>query len=370
MIRNICIVTASIIGVFLIGCGGFDQNQIVEHPDTVLPSSIFEAILINAFVYMDSSSTVRSTVYRNELHLFAGLPDSSWSVVDAGMAIVSDMDVNSLMAMQEGEIDEQTLNLLIEKYRDSTIPLFEHDNQNFLDNIRGMTFNATDMEGNEDSVAVDDVENWIGLSGLANIRLEQGRELDTILPLDSMDAIMGELGGEEIDPMIQALLPDSIGVSIVPILVYVKLQAGSQETTDTLYYYTKTGDMELDAGGSTAPLMDGMNPDVGSMSYVPVTVTNNAGVRIVSGRFSALTPEVTSDYLTGRVTIDLGSTCAGHASIGIYSIAGELIKTLMPTAITTWNGTDKRGNRVPAGTYLVKISTADGSMVRNVQIVQ
>lgn len=352
---------------FLIGCGGFDQNQIITHPDSIKPSSTFDVALMNIFAYIDSNSTMTTTVERDSLHLLIGTPES-WQVVEAKLAVVNDLDMSTIMAMEEDSLDEQMATEMLEQYRAEAIAM--QNDASLPDAISGMTINAFDQEDSEDSleVDIDDVDNWIGLSGPVNIVLEQGSELDTTLSLDSMTALMGE--EEILDPEYQAFLPDSLGMTIRPVLIYLKIQAGSQENTDTLYYYTKTGSMDLEAGASSNPLAGDMNLDIGAMRYVPITVTNSAEVRKGKALFAASSVTVLADQSTGGVTINLGSISPQQASIGIYSVAGELVRTLTPDRITRWNGADERGKRVGVGTYLVKIATADGGVVRNVQLVR
>jgi hypothetical protein len=367
MIRTLSASVICVSCAFIIGCGSFDQNQIITHPESVRPSSTFDVALINTFMYLDSNSTMTSTVERDSLHLLVGTPES-WQVVEAKLAVVSDADMTTMMAIEDESLAEEMADEMLEQYRAEAVAM--RSDASLPDAISGMTINALDQEGSEDSleVEVDNVDNWIGLSGPVNIVLEQGSELDTTLSLDSLSAMMGE--EDILDPAYQAFLPDSMGMTIRPILIYLKIKAAGQENIDTLYYYTKTGSMDLEAGAGTNPLTGDMNLDVGAMRYVPITVTNTAEVQKRKVVFAASAVTIINDRSTGGVTIDLGSINPRQASIGIYSLAGELVRTLTPDRITCWNGVDEHGKRVGIGNYLVKIGTADGGTVRNVQLVR
>ncbi len=62
-----------------------------------------------------------------------------------------------------------------------------------------------------------------------------------------------------------------------------------------------------------------------------------------------------------RITFTLGS--AGYVSVGIFDVAGRLVRTLVDRSLPpgrhdiTWDGRDDSGERVSAGVYFVKMKT-------------
>jgi flagellar hook assembly protein FlgD len=63
---------------------------------------------------------------------------------------------------------------------------------------------------------------------------------------------------------------------------------------------------------------------------------------------------------------------AGRARLDVFDVSGRRIRLFereglaAGTATIEWDGRDRAGRPVPAGVYLVRVSTADGAAARRV----
>jgi hypothetical protein len=79
---------------------------------------------------------------------------------------------------------------------------------------------------------------------------------------------------------------------------------------------------------------------------------------------------------SGKTTISYNLNTAKHTSIIIYSLKGELIKTIIDKKLapgvhkTKWNGTDKNGKEVKNGLYLVRLQVDKQIMTRSVELIK
>jgi hypothetical protein len=77
-----------------------------------------------------------------------------------------------------------------------------------------------------------------------------------------------------------------------------------------------------------------------------------------------------------ETTIELNMEKAGKATIKIYNLRGQLVKTLLDETvdqgITTrvWNGTDEQGNAVTSGVYFYKLQTADKTLTEKMILMK
>ncbi|MBN1576492.1 MAG: hypothetical protein JW913_08070 [Chitinispirillaceae bacterium] len=382
MLRNPVNVVASALFAFLIGCSGFDSSQIMVHPDSAVVSSTFDMALVNVFMYIDSSTTISNKIERDSLHLLVGMPES-WNVVGARFVVVRDLKSEQMLALESGELDDQALAALLQQYQSQAVALPADDALPAA--ISGRAITAHD-QSNEAEVSVDvgDVEVWKGFGAPVDIVYEKGGKPDTVIPLDSAMAFLGEsdtTGSDSLMSQIAALeafgisVPDSIGVCIVPVAMFLKIQAGPQEGDDTLYYFTKTGKMNQAPSAVITVMMPEMaDLETGDMVYVPMKLTSAAGVTGSRARFTQSAMKIVADRATGTVRIDLGAVNLNPPSINIFSLQGNLVRTLTPAAPAAgsivWDGADARGNRVGSGSYLVRIAGDDGSMAHRVQLVR
>ncbi len=374
----VCVVVGALL-LFLIGCSGFDSTQVLVHPDTITTSSTFDVVLVDVFMQLDSNTTISNKVERDSLHLLVGMP-ASWNVVSAQFVVIRDMKNEQMLALQNDTLDEQAVAALVQKYQAQATAL--PADALLSSAIAGKTINAHDLS-NEEEVAVDvgKVAAWKGFGAPVNIVLEKGSKPDTVVSIDSAVAFFTQsdtAGSDSIKAQIElgkalGLVPDSIGISIVPIALLLKIQAGPAEGTDTLYYFTKTGEMNQEPNQMLSAIPEMADLETGDMAFVPIKVISAAGV--INGRlpFNSSAVSAVSDLSTGTVRIDMGNMGRQQASVGIYSLQGNLVRTLTPAAFANsivWNGADERGNKVRSGSYLLRIAGTTGSVVRNVQLVR
>ncbi len=96
------------------------------------------------------------------------------------------------------------------------------------------------------------------------------------------------------------------------------------------------------------------------------TITPPSAVGTPSLRPGAHIDGVYPNPFNPATNIKFAVGSAGQARVEIFSIKGELVKTLLnenrPAGAFTlrWNGTDDRGQLVPSGTYFCRLSTGEG----------
>ena len=371
----------ALLGV-LVGCSGFDSTQVMIHPDTLTTSGTADVALVNIYTYIDTAGSVISRdITRDSLHFLVGLPET-WEVSEVKVAVVDDMNTSDLLALQGSLLDEQLAAELLTRYQSSAVGATADNG--VAEARAGATIDAHSATGDGNlSVAVDDLEQVKGFSAPVTITIKKGSTADTTLALDSLiafvegtgmipDSVMGSVTELLNYPLLKK--PDSLGIVMVPVIVFCKITAGSAEGSDTLYYFTKTGAMDQQPSPiistiallspDMAPMLSGI--ESGDMTYMPVTVVKGAGVTSQRGRgaFSRIT--VTAERSTGSVRIDLG-TAVVNTLVAVYSLQGNLVTTLGPRQATSgsivWHGTDQSGRRVKDGTYLFRIAGKGSSQV-------
>jgi FG-GAP-like repeat len=84
------------------------------------------------------------------------------------------------------------------------------------------------------------------------------------------------------------------------------------------------------------------------------------------GSFSYFRFEMLPNPAKGKVRFNIWNAGKRTISLKIYNLAGELVKTFLPTTnnqrlITLfWNGKDDRGKTIPNGVYIYRLKTSDG----------
>jgi len=367
----------------LIGCSGFDSTQLVMHPDTTAASSTFDVALVNIYMLLDTGVTISHKVERDSLHLLVGLPET-WDVTEAATIPVRDITIEQMLALKSGSIDATALAALVQQYRPQAAAL--SPDASLPTAINGKTITAHGKDGKTKvAVNANDVKQWKGFSAPVNIILEKGSKPDTIAPLDSVMAFAASVGllddatAGNIAALKQSKLfkfPDSMGIAIVPIAVFLKVKAGIGAGSATLYYFTKTDSMKLPSTSgvpSSSLFSDVSKMDKGDMVTTTVTVVDAVGIRGGRLPFDASALTVVADRATGSVRIDFEKPNSLRTSVDIYSLEGNLVRTITRAAHATtivWNCAGERGNKVHSGTYLVRIADPAGSLTRKVQIVR
>lgn len=341
------------------GCSGFDKTSVLVHPTAATTADTIDVALVNLYTYISSGSTVLSTVNRDSLHLLTGLP-ATWEVLSAGMYIASDLKAIELLALQStGSIVSVAADSLA-AYAAHMVPL--PSNNNWVAAIKSRTIPAHD-KSNAATISVDagKVANWQGFAAPLDLTLAQSSPVDTMLPIDSVLAMVEQTGMASASVVASAkqqlsLLPgfDSVGVIMVPIVLFLKVKTAVVAGTDTLYYYTKTASIPAEKVDTLQGLVP--DPDRGDMVYVPVTLGSTKVVQqpakvVVSSGLS-----IAIDRKTHTVQIAVSGAVKPHSgTISIYSLQGSLVKTLALSTRGTalWDGTDTQNHALRSGGYLV-----------------
>jgi hypothetical protein len=203
------------------------------------------------------------------------------------------------------------------------------------------------------SVNTSNVKKWIGFSAPLGILLPVGSEVDTVMNKDSLMKILGRSNIDTTSvrtasPLIALI--DSIGFKVITIVAVLTVKARPEATQDTLYYYSKTA--KLLAANSTDAI------DKGDMVFVPISVTIVA-IKQGLSQFWHEWFSIMTDRPGVKVYFDKASR---HQSIDFYSLSGGMVQRINSfNGYAFWDGIDRSGKLVPAGSYLAKIK--DGKTV-------
>ncbi|HMB68698.1 MAG TPA: T9SS type A sorting domain-containing protein [bacterium] len=80
--------------------------------------------------------------------------------------------------------------------------------------------------------------------------------------------------------------------------------------------------------------------------------------------------QVAPNPFGGATTVSYDVPDAGSARLTVHDVTGRLIRTLgegtplFGRQVSTWNGRDDRGRRVPAGVYFVRLRSTEGTLTR------
>lgn len=360
----------------LIGCSGFDTSQVLVHPENVKPSETFDMALLNLYSYLANGTTVSAEVVRDSLHLLVGMPEG-WEVVEVSMALVDDLPIEVLFALEDSVLDEAAMTMMLQQYRSQAVPVTVDGG--LPGTVSGRTFSAHSVNADTDiAVAIDQVPVWAGFSAPVNIVFEAGKSTDTGIVLDSM-LTMAEANGMLEDSLLAEfeamkglpMVPETIGVSMVPIALFLKIKAGDQENEDTLYYFSKTAEMNPEPSQMIVQFMPELSElELGDMTYVPITVSNSSAVSSKLRRNLQGTISVHSG--AGSVYIALNDESLTGATVEIFNLQGSLIKRF--SAVTggktvVWNGCDTHGARAGTGTYIVKVAGGENTYSNPVHLL-
>ncbi|MCD4791841.1 MAG: C10 family peptidase [Bacteroidales bacterium] len=79
---------------------------------------------------------------------------------------------------------------------------------------------------------------------------------------------------------------------------------------------------------------------------------------------------------TNEVTVNYAVTSAGNVNLKIYNITGQLVKTLVNesksngTYNVKWDANDSNGNKMPNGTYFIRMQTGDNIQTNKVVLMR
>lgn len=379
MQRPISLFFVTVLLAVMIGCSGFDKTVMLVHPESAGPSSTFDVALVNLYTYLGSGSTVPETVERDSLHLLVGMP-GTWEVVEVKMVVVDNLSSEQLFDMQGNLQNTEAISSLLEQYRDQAVVV--SSDALLVEALGGQTVTAHNQMNTEDiPVEIDAVTRWDGFSAPVNIVLEQGSKTDTALDVDSVVALVASTGlvpdsvMEDVEAQLSnPLVPDTIGITMVPVAIYLTMKTGEEESDDTLFYFTKTGMMNPTPNtmiAQLAPEMAGI--EIGDMTFAPISVAKGAAVIRDGTTFKASGISISTDYRNGTVRIRPGMYSV-PVIVDVYSLAGHLVTTITatpsPGSAIVWNGTDGAGKQAGAGSYFVRVTGSAGSASGMVQLAR
>jgi hypothetical protein len=122
--------------------------------------------------------------------------------------------------------------------------------------------------------------------------------------------------------------------------------------------------------------------DVPSELYVAkvsgMTASSPTGVEPAVGAASGFAlRQNTPNPFRGGTAIDFELPRASHANLRIYDARGALMRTVADASMAagahtmTWDGRDESGNRVAAGVYFARLTTAEGlTQTRKVTVLR
>jgi hypothetical protein len=315
----------------------------------VNPSSTFNVVLTNFYTLGSITRQVLIAGNRDSFHLLAGFPEG-WEVQSASYYAAKDFNISTVLRSYtpDSSLFTDTLPAYLNKITPMTI------DSGLSKAFLKRTISSHDAVNKSNlSVNTSNVKKWIGFSAPLGILLPVGSKVDTVIKKDSLIKVLGR---NNIDtssiktasPLISLI--DSVGFTVIPIVAVLTVKASQETAQDTLYYYTKTAKL-LSTDSSEAI-------DKGDMVFVPVNASSVAvkqGVQqSCKGSFNIITDRSGVKVYFDRV--------GRRQSVTIYSLSGEMVQRINTVnGYVFWNGIDRLGKQVPAGSYLAKI--ADGEKV-------
>ena len=120
-----------------------------------------------------------------------------------------------------------------------------------------------------------------------------------------------------------------------------------------------------------------VNQDSPAAMAIALQLLNEYFLRAPQASSAPSTKPATASMLAPRpnpfsdiTSIDLSAARSGTGSVRIYSLLGTPVRTLVDGAITEgshtvmWDGRDDSGDRLPSGTYVVRMQAGDETVTR------
>ncbi|MCX7725815.1 MAG: hypothetical protein N2053_03085 [Chitinispirillaceae bacterium] len=375
--RKLFLLALLCVSIFLITGCSLDSASLISYPEEVKPEGNANVMLSNIFSFIDTSANVSVTVKRDSIHLLVGMP-TGWSVESVSFAVIRDLNLNELYisAGSETGIDTNMLKELIPSQSDF-IPMSKDGN--LINFMKGKSVVAYGSGENDSlSVSIDNIPKWEGFSAPVNIILEKGKRNGLVVPYDSVNNLSPTAGeGISLKPAFlgkvrQVITPnfDSLGITMVPIILSINLKAGKEQGKDTILYFTKTASMN-EQPSPYLTMMGSMSPEMSSLLnlnwlFTPITISENAGIKerlVEKGKFSKV--NIWSEERRGSVMIRYNKEILSPRKAEIYSLKGNLIKNIVANVNEScfmWDGTNSSGTRVSRGTYYIRITDKKGSI--------
>lgn len=363
---------------FFTGCS-LDMPAVISYPEEVKPEKSTNVMLSNSFVFFDTSEVRSIGVTRDSIHLLIGMP-SSWSVESASCVVLKDFNINDYYSMIAGEnlVDSQTVKELEDLIPPSSefIPMSKDENLiSFIKNKELVAYSPSQDESL--SVAINNIPKWEGFSAPVNIVLEKGKRNDLVIGTDSFASASGS--SDEISGLkppflgkvkIKKQTPnfDSMGITMVPVIISVNLKAGKEESKDTIFYFTKTAAMN-EPPSPTLAMIGALYPEASSMLqnnliFTPINVTETANIKeALKGKKSG--KNIWSEQKRGSLVIRYNKNRVNPIKAEVYSLKGNFIKNIktdINESCFKWDGTNNFGAKVCKGIYYVKVFDRNGTI--------
>lgn len=330
-LKNLIITFSSL---WLIGCS-MDQTAVIDHPSSAKPNAEFNVIFADLFtIISDGPELTMNAIKADSLHAALGLP-TGWSVQSISYYTVPKFDIGKYGNTEDPEF--------IAKFLKDSLTVYKQRASNMSVDTKGKafftnkTFTADGSNGDTSTtIDSDSIGQWHVYGSRINLNFPVGTKMDTVYAFDSLQDTSGTMGGF-----------DSIGMKVVPIIIWATLKTNNKNGNVNLYYFTKT-----------SPLITDSTLDDGNLIYYPFTVDPNSSVFNFShsqkrGAQIAAWP----NPWDRRTSLQINIPSKSAFNLGIYSMDGQLVKEIRSQNNRTisWDGNGKTG-RVKPGNYVIKIN--------------
>ena len=331
------LILATALFMFFVGCS-MDVTTIIEHPSQAAPGSSYKTSFISSYLYLNTAPRFSSTVTRDSIHLAVGLP-VGWQVLSmnyyaaTNFSAIKAINGISEAALQQALVDSFTA------FESRKAPMTR--DASVTTRLAHRTFQVYDSAARETlTVAIDSIANWQSFSARFGVTFAANTPTDTFIRGDSVSQITG------------ATVPDTIGITMVPVFFYATIQTGTTLGDHRVFIFEKSGSMVSNKN---------FNVDTGSMAMAKITLTNvavvNRGVFTHKGAGLTVTPQQNSFLIT------LNSAIQGEIQTRILAPNGTYVAEA--TMRTTDNGKSYQsiwdGGAARAGVYLVECRQAGKS---------
>jgi hypothetical protein len=359
MLRKVIVLLLIICLSLLIGCS-IDKAGVIEHPERAKPGDTISVLLSDIYMYVSNSSRIDEQVVRDSIHVLAGLP-KEWSVTGLDFYTFKDFKYSKIINSNSSSIDS-ILRDSVSSFESKKSPMSR--DYGLSDSFKGRELDAHNIKDDSTvTITADNVDQWIGFSAPLGIVFQKGSSTDVAVPMDSAINIYKNSGLSDgtFDPSSIGMIPyDTIGINVIPILVFARIKVGVQDKgKHTLYYYTKTGKIP-----SMQPQIGGNDKDIGDMVFVNVDISTAS----VNNRLVAVKPFCIKAR-PDRIQINLGDI-SRSVNADIFSIDGQLVKRLNPVSSGAffWGGVNETGCKVSPGAYYIRIVDGKEQFIQKIEM--
>jgi len=343
---------AALFSLGMSGCA-VDSVEITEHTSRTDPGGTVTAKFMQGVLVVSNGSRLIQAIRRDSLHFAVGLP-GGWTAT--AVQYYAALHFHPLRDyFHDGAIDtnQLVLAMLDSQAAFETRKQAMGTDNGMLSYFQGLSMTASDTAGNDTTLNADSAGQWAGYRGSLGLNIPAGTVMDTFF-IDTA----GTLGF------------DTIGITFIPLFVYVTLKAGSVAGEYPVFYYGKSGPMPDPLDTSS------LNIDAGDFVFFrvrvgPIAVEN---LPLLSGS-RGLWLDAFPNPAPGAVSVRFSVPEHAPAGLEVYSVNGALVKKLpageiRAPGIAAWNGRDQKDNRVHPGTYVLRLNAGSQCISKQVQIVR